>query len=203
MRLRYAWAAAAAVAAGCSNSHPDTTDRKLIAPAEPPRITQFYATSPALPRGEKGMLCYGVENAKTVWLSPPKQELSAALSRCVEVTPSTTTTYKLTAEGSGGPAATQEVTVTVGPARKEAASQSRMIVDVTISSLSIRRGDTVSICFHARKAASVRLEPLGFRYPKADEGCTFDHPQKTTTYVLSATGPAGDEDHERVTVAVK
>ena len=44
-------------------------------------------------RGEKALVCYGVENARTVWLSPPRQELSAALSRCVEVSPEADTTY--------------------------------------------------------------------------------------------------------------
>jgi hypothetical protein len=198
--MRYAWVAVALMAAGCSNSN-NTADRKTpasgtAASVGAPKITQFYATTPNLPRGEKGMVCYGVENAKTVWLSPPRQELSAALSRCVEVTPAETTTYKLTAEGEGGAPATQELTVTVGAARAK-------IVDVTISSLSVKRGDVVSVCFHARNAATVRLEPTAFRYPKPNEGCTFDHPQKTTTYVLTATGPGGDQDHEHVTVTVK
>jgi len=197
--MRYAWVAAALVAAGCSNSN--TADRKMPAGGTgaslgAPKITQFYATTPNLPRGEKGMICYGVENAKTVWLSPPRQELSAALSRCVEVTPGETTTYKLIAERAGGAPATQDLTVTVGAARAK-------IIDVTISSLSVKRGDTVSVCFHARNAATVRLEPVAFRYPKANEGCTFDHPQKTTTYVLTATGPGGDHDQEHVTVTVK
>ena len=47
-------------------------------------------------------MCYGVENASTVWLEPPRQELSAALSRCVEVFPEADTTYKLTAQGADG-----------------------------------------------------------------------------------------------------
>src|SRR5947209_5429696 len=140
--------AALMILAGCSHSNRNSADRNSPAPVtEAPRITQFYATLPTLPRGEKGMLCYGVENAKTVWLAPPKQELSAALSRCVEVTPSATTSYTLTAEGPSGPPATRELTVTVGAARPH-------IVDVTVSALSIKRGDTVSICFHARNAAS-------------------------------------------------
>ena len=66
------------------------------------RINQFYATIATLHPGEKELLCYGVENARAVWLSPPRRELSAAYSRCVEVTPAATTTYTLTAEGSDG-----------------------------------------------------------------------------------------------------
>src|SRR5712691_8846421 len=93
---------------------------------EPVRITQFYATTPKLPRGDKELLCYGVENAKTVWLSPPRQEFTASAARCVEVTPSSTTTYTLTAEGAAGQPVTQEVTVDVGSPRAR-------IVEVKVS----------------------------------------------------------------------
>ena len=78
-------------------------------------------------RGEKGLVCYGVENAKTVWLSPPRRELSAALSRCVDVEPAETTTYTLTAEGDGG-SVKQDVTVTLGAAKAK-------IIEVRVSSL--------------------------------------------------------------------
>jgi hypothetical protein len=160
------------------------------------RITQLYTTTTKLARGEKGLLCYGVENGKTVWLSPPRQELSAALSRCVDIAPESTTTYTLTAEGAGGPPATQKLTVTVGAPRAR-------IIDVTVSSLTAKPGDAVSICFHARNAASVEIAPLHFLAPNHAEGCTLDHPQQTTTYVISAAGADGDRDQERVTVKVQ
>ncbi len=142
--------------AACNNSKPTTPAATAAAP-DPVRITQFYATQPRLPRGEKELLCYGVENAKTVWLAPPRQELSAALTRCVEVNPTATTTYTLTAEGAGGPAATKDVTVTLGGERVK-------IVDVTVSALSVKAGDTVSICVHTKGAASVEVEPLAFSH---------------------------------------
>src|SRR4051812_41733652 len=94
-------AAAALTLAGCSHSAPPSATPPT---APPPRITQFYSTTPQLARGEKGMVCYGVENANAVWLTPPRQELSAALARCIEVSPAETTTYTLTAEGAGGSA---------------------------------------------------------------------------------------------------
>jgi hypothetical protein len=90
------------------------------AKAAPVKITQFYASPAEAARGEKTLLCYGVENAKAVWLSPPRRELSAALSRCVDIEPTETTTYTLTAEGDGGPAK-QDVTVTIGAAKPAAA----------------------------------------------------------------------------------
>lgn len=163
---------------------------------DPPRITQFYATKPRLAAGDQELLCYGVANAKTVWLSPPRQELSAALTRCVDVTPKETTAYTLTAEGEGGPPATSELTVTLGPPRAK-------IVEVTVSSLSVKAGDPVSLCYDVRFARSVAIAPLGFRAGPGNHGCTIVQPRKTTTYTVSATGVSGDQDEQPVTVTVK
>jgi hypothetical protein len=178
----------------CSNS-------TKPAPAEaqrpdPPRITQFYATAPRLAAGDKELLCYGVANAKAVWLSPPRQELSAALTRCVDVTPKETTKYTLTAEGEGGPAATSELTVTVGSPRAK-------IVEVTVSSLAVKAGDAVSLCYRVQFARSVTVAPIGFHGGPSNHGCTMVQPKKTTTYTVTAIGVGGDQDEQPVTVTVR
>src|SRR6516164_3842345 len=144
------------------------------------RIVNFYATAPRLPRGEKELLCYGVENAKTVWLEPPRQELSAALSRCVEVEPKEKTTYTLTAQDAAGKQATQQVTVTIGAAKPK-------IVEVKVSSLEIAKGDPVSICWKTENA-KVKVSPL-FSPQPAMPNCVVDVPQKTTNYTVTAIGP--------------
>jgi hypothetical protein len=157
------------------------------------RITQFYATAPQLARGEKELLCYGVENASSVWLSPPRRELSAALSRCVDVEPTETTTYTITAEGPSG-TASKQVTVTLGAAKAK-------IVEVRVSSLDVKQGNPVSICYKVSNAKSVRVEP--HIAPSANSpNCGVDNPKRTTTYTVTATGVSGDQDQERVTVKV-
>jgi hypothetical protein len=133
---RWILVAAACGLAACSQNPPPAP-----AKAAAVRITQFYASPPEAARGEKTLLCYGVENAKAVWLSPPRRELSTALSRCVDVEPTATTTYTLTAEGDGG-TATQDVTVTIGPAKPTAAK----IIEVRVTALEIKRGEAASIC---------------------------------------------------------
>jgi hypothetical protein len=194
MRLAGAVLLAAALA-GCSSTQ--KTAPKASKPAAlPPKITQFYATKPSLPRGEQGLLCYGVENAKTVTLAPPRQELSAALSRCVEVKPAETTTYTLTAEGEDGQKATQDVTVTVGAARVR-------IVEVRVSELQVVPGDAVSICYKVANAKAVRIEPIHFRAGAKNEDCVVVNPRQTTTFVVTATGASGDTDQEQVTVKVR
>ena len=185
--------------AGCSDAPVSKVERKLVvssgASDAAPEITQLYATVPHLARGEKSMVCYGVMNARTVWLEPPRQELSAALSRCVEVSPAADTTYKLTAEGGGGKTATREVQISVGAGQPK-------ISNVTVSALAVNPGDLVSICWEAANAKEVSVAPLKYHGPGA-KGCTTDQPRKSTTYVITATGASGERDEEKVTVKVR
>jgi hypothetical protein len=176
---------------GCS--HPEAPPPKA---AEPVRITQFYANTANVAKGEKALVCYGVENAKTVWLDPPRQELSAALTRCVEVTPTVTTTYTLTAEGNDGKSATKTLTVPVGPPVAK-------IVNVNVSSVAVKPGDPITICYTAENAKSVTIEPLHYAGGAKPKGCVGDQPRKSTTYVITAIGSAGERDREEVTVKVQ
>ena len=80
-----------------------------------------------------------------MWLEPPRKELSAALSRCVEVSPEADTTYILTAEGADGKSVTRELKIAVGAARAK-------IGNVTVSALEVKPGDLVSICWEAANA---------------------------------------------------
>jgi hypothetical protein len=184
-------AAAGCIATGCS--HPETPKPKA---AEPVRITQLYTSASNVAKGEKALVCYGVENAKTVWLEPPRQELSAALARCVEVTPDATTTYTLTAEGADGKTVAQSLTVPVGPPPAK-------IVNVNVTSLQVKPGEPVEICYTVEGARSVTIEPVHYAGGSRAKGCVTDQPRKATTYVVTAIGSAGDKDQERVTVRVQ
>jgi hypothetical protein len=79
----------------------------------PVRILQFYASVGSLTVGQKALLCYGVENAKTVRISPMLQGVYPALSRCVEILPEHTTHYMIMAEGYDGQVATRSFTLAV------------------------------------------------------------------------------------------
>ena len=195
MRVRpWAQAVLTAVAlAGCSTpSNPKASSSAKAEAAT--RITQLYTTTPEVPRGEKGTVCYGVENAKKVWLSPPRRELTASLTRCVEVEPSGKTTYTLTAEGADGKTVSQELTLGAGAARVH-------IVNVDISAAEVPAGGLVRICYTADNAAAVTIEPGHFRATER-YACKVDQPQKTTTYVVRATGAGGDTDEEKVMIKV-
>lgn len=187
---RFAVAAAALVIGGCSRSTPPAA---APAATPPPRITQFYTTTPQLARGEKATVCYGVENAKSVWLSPPRQELSTALVRCVEVAPAATTTYTLEAQGPGG-AAKQELTISLGPPRPK-------IIEVWVNTLELKAGEQLQLCYKVSNSSKVRIEPtIAMLTDKPN--CGYSRPSRTTTYTVTATGPGGETDQEHVTVKV-
>jgi len=81
----------------------------------PVRILRFYASTGALMVGQRAMLCYGVENARSVTISPLVQGIYPSPNHCVEVVPEHTTHYTLMAEGFDGRVATQSFTLPVQP----------------------------------------------------------------------------------------
>jgi hypothetical protein len=181
---------------GCSGPA-KRAEGPAAAPAdEGAKITQLYTTVPRLARGEKALVCYGVENARSVWLEPPRKELSAALSRCVEVSPEADTTYVLTAEGADGKSVTRELKIAVGAGRPK-------IGNVTVSALEVNSGDLVSICWEAANASVVTIAPLDYRRQGAAKGCTTDQQRRSTTYVITAAGSDGERDQEKVSVKVR
>ena len=77
------------------------------------KILHFYATPGVIPRGGKGLLCYGVSNAKTVRIEPGVEPLKPSISRCLEISPAADTRYSFTAEDESGHSAAASVLVRV------------------------------------------------------------------------------------------
>lgn len=65
-------------------------------------ILSFFATPPAIARGEESELCYSVSNAKAVAIAPPVGDVWPAFNHCVSVTPRKTTTYTITITDAAG-----------------------------------------------------------------------------------------------------
>jgi hypothetical protein len=76
-------------------------------------ILSFYASPRVIDRGESAQLCYSVANARTVKLEPQSQPVWPSVARCVDVTPTKSTTYKLTIEDAAGKTQSQDVDVAV------------------------------------------------------------------------------------------
>jgi len=194
-------AAVSALLSGCDSpkhSEPPAPAKQATesSSTEDAKITQLYATESKVAKGENTLLCYGVENASAVWLDPGHKELSAALSRCIEVTPGADTTYVLSAQSPGGKTVTRELKIAAGAARVR-------IQNVNVSAVEVKAGDLVSICYTVSNATHVTIDPLKHRAGADPKGCATDQPRKTTTYTITAIGPAGDADKQSVTVRVK
>ena len=93
----------------------DPSDRRAwVHPVGGPvRILQFYASAGILTAGESARICYSVENAKSVRISPMIQEVFSLPNHCLEIVPEHTTHYTLLAEGYDGAVAMKSFTLQV------------------------------------------------------------------------------------------
>ena len=157
------------------------------------RITEFYAKDKKVPRGVKGNLCYGVEHASKLELTPAVEVLWPVPVRCFEISPQQNTTYTVTAYGEDGSKDSKSVNVEVGPAPPR-------IYDLSASSALVRRGEKVVVCFKVSDATSVKAGPGRF---DKKVNCIMDNPKKTTTYKITALGKDNQEDSGTVTVKVR
>ena len=186
-----------ALLAGCSRPAPPAEKSAPEPTASRAKITQFYASPPVVAKGDKTLLCYGVEGAKAVRIEPAVEQLSPALTRCFEVKPEKTTSYTLTAEDSGGAAVTQAVEVTVGGSKPR-------LYDISVNATSVKPGQQVSFCFKGANAATVSGGPgKFFMKGNPQKDCLVHTPQQTTTYQISIANKEGMTDSASVTVEVR
>jgi hypothetical protein len=79
----------------------------------PARILRFYASTGAVAPGQAVELCYAVENARTVRISPMVTGQYPTRNYCLQVTPEHTTHFTLMAEGWDGSVAARSITLPV------------------------------------------------------------------------------------------
>ncbi len=94
-------------------SEPRAWLRPAGSPPGPVRILRFYASVGLVMTGESAQLCYGVENAKSVRISPPVAGVYPSARRCLQVVPEHTTHYTILAEGYDGKIVVQSLTLPV------------------------------------------------------------------------------------------
>jgi hypothetical protein len=182
---------------GCSPSpKPGNASPPAKADVSQVRVTQFYANPPAIPKGAKALLCYGVEGATKVRIEPPVEKLAPSLSRCFEVTPTHNTEYKLIAENASGATAEATAAVSLG-------SAAPVLFDLAVSKTKAKAGELISFCFQTRNAVRVTGGPGRFQFGgRAVKDCLLDQPSKTTSYRVTASNNEGLSDSANVTVEV-
>jgi hypothetical protein len=161
-------------------------------PPKHAEITEFKADPASLASGVTGRLCYGVENATKVDLTPHVETILPSSARCFDITPRQSTVYTLTAYGPDGKPETKQAEVKVGPPQPR-------ISDLVAKPTSVKRGRPVKVCFKVQNAKSVTVKP-----GKLDRrtNCLVDYPKKTTTYQVTAQGGDNERDTGTVTVNV-
>src|SRR5574341_1059903 len=102
----------ACLLAGCSAPPPPRAPEKAK-PAAPVRISHFYSSPGAIQRGESVTICYGGENARSVRVEPPVEQLKPFFNRCFQASPVKNTTYRLIAEGFDGKMVSESLSVKV------------------------------------------------------------------------------------------
>jgi hypothetical protein len=189
--------------AGCSSPQKPAA-LPVAKPPEPVRILMFYAAGQAY-SGEPVTLCYGVENARSVRVEPPVEQLKPAYSRCFQVSPRVDTAYTLIAEGSDGSTATQSIMVKVLTAIPSAppAVRPSLIRTFAASAEVVSSGAPIILCYSAPDATSVTIDPPVRELEPTDRLCFSTRVATTTTYKLTATGAGGKKEAETLTVKVR
>jgi hypothetical protein len=187
---------------------PEPAGEAAAKPPAPPKVLQFYASAPAVARGEQVLLCYGVEDAEAVRIEPGVEPVKPSYSRCVPVNPNATTTYTLTASGAGGRTVTAEVTVSVlaaarpkTPASPAATSDPEpLIAAFRTEKKDAPGGPTTLLCFEVQDAEAVAIEPGVLPRGGVMRGCLGVAPERPTTYFLTAFGRGGKTVRRALTV---
>ena len=169
-----------------ANAHGYTTDTVTVMVEEAPTV-DISALSTSIPVGGVTTLSWSSSGADTVSLN---QGLgSVALNGSVNVTPSITTTYIVTAVNAYG-TATDSVTITVSPLPTVNITASPTVLDV---------GQASTLSWTSTNSASASIDQgVG---PVATNGSMTVAPLVTTTYTITVTGPGGTAQ-DNVMVAV-
>jgi hypothetical protein len=154
------------------------------------KINQFYPRDTAITEGDKTVLCYGVENAKSVRIDPPVDGVSPSPTRCVEVSPKRTTHYTLIAESSDGRSVSQSADVQVGA---DTSSLPKITSFAASGCTKDYQGEAVfTVTFAAQNANEISIDPPAF---PTLHGTLFGKfgvkPGKAATYTLIAQGKNG------------
>jgi hypothetical protein len=143
-------------------------------------VIRFSATPSQIASGQSSTLAWNVPNATSVTISGVGSGLNPAGT--ATVSPKQTTTYNLTASGTGGQTISASVTVTVGASKPA-------IVRFAASPTNISKGGSSLLSWTTTGASTVTINN-GVGTVSAN-GSTSVSPSATTTYTLTATGADG------------
>ncbi len=155
--------------------------RTTVSVREVPKaaITKFAANPSRIKPGESATLTWQVQNADSVEISGIGAVNSSSGS--IQVTPTVTTTYKLTAKGKAG-----EVNDTVQVVVDQPASR---VVSFRAAPSTIKVGDAANLVWETENAQKVVISGIGQVNPS---GTASVSPTETTTYTITVTNQFGE-----------
>jgi hypothetical protein len=147
-----------------------------------PQIVRFEASPLSIAPGGSSTLSWATNGATTVSISPGIGNVP--VNGSTTVSPTSTTTYTLTASSADGKSVTAPVTVTV------ASGSVPQIVVFVATPQTIDAGQSTKLCWQVTGATSIQIDPgVGSNLNAND--CATVSPTVTTTYTLTATNATG------------
>ncbi len=143
-------------------------------------LTSCYASPSNIMAGESATLYYTSQNATSVSINNAVG--TQGLSGTVVVSPTTNTTYIVTANGANGQTASCSIAVSV------TAGALPRIIQFSAAPLTILSGQSSTLVWVVDNSTSQTITTLGSVTPAGSQGVT---PSQTTTYTLTATNAAG------------
>ncbi|MBW2644169.1 MAG: hypothetical protein JRC89_12600, partial [Deltaproteobacteria bacterium] len=145
---------------------------------DPPTVS-LGADPETILSGESATLTWSFANADTCVIKPGIGTVD--VNGSIQVSPTETTTYTITASGLGG-TATDSITITVDDLSPPTAS-------ISASPTSITPGQSSTLTWTSSNAQNAHIDN-GIGAVSVD-GSTFVSPTATTTYTITVTGPTG------------
>jgi phospholipase C len=170
-----------------TNPQPPPGNNPPPAPQQAPTVA-FSATPTNATAGDTVTLTWTSSDATSIAIAPDPGIGTLPLNGTAQVKPTQTTTYTITAQGAGGPPASQSVTVNV-------AQPVAPTVTITATPLTIIAGQFTNLEWKSTNATSITITPSVLSEDQKIvplEGSKHVSLTKTTTYIATVTGPGGN-----------
>ena len=167
-----------AYTATASNESGTAAASVTITVADPPPEVSLYAEPSEIEEGESAILSWTSEYAETLSIQPGIGTVEQNGS--VTVSPIQTTTYTITATGSGGDASSQ-ATVVVRPPKPT--------ISFAAAPSEIENGESATLTWNAANAEDASIDQGIGTVPLFGSKAVF--PEADATYKMTASGPGG------------
>ena len=172
-------------------------------PPQAPVILDFRANPSLLKRPGETSLCFAAQNAERAVIEPGGVQPTLANGGCVRRSLSQTTTFTLTVSRKGAQQRrTATVTVADTAPPPPPSPEPPAIVRLGAAPAQLKGPGETRVCFAARNAERVVIEPGGQQPQSSVEGCVVRPVSKTMTFTVTASRKGAPEARRDVTVTV-